>query len=266
MNKAFRIIWSHARQAFVVTDELASAHGKRGGARLLLAATGAALLATGNPGAVQAADLCTTASTSISTATNDDNCALDSGASVTITDDGSINNSGGNGISADLGFASISNAGNISGSDNGISLWAGETGSTGTLIENSGIISGRNNGISIANGYALGSLTNAGTIQSNSIIRAGVLLDSSTLGNFHNQASGIIENIDSGGAIHLLDSASITNDFVNDGRISGNGAYAAILAVTAALAVTCRTTAASSTKAMGTNPPSTFMASLSVAT
>jgi outer membrane autotransporter protein len=234
MNKAFRIIWSHARQAFVVTDELASAGGKRGGARLLLSAAGASLLAIASPNVAMATAPCSAGSNTISSAVAS-TCTLDGGASVTITNAGSITNTSGDAINSgfDADIGTISNAGQLTATGgNGITLGAGESGAhTGTLIENlagADISSSDGDGIYLYNTFSLGSLTNSGTIQSASLIKAGINLNSATLGNLHNQSDGVISNTGSGGAIRLQGGASITNDLVNDGEISSNGSYAAI--------------------------------------
>lgn len=113
MNRAFRIIWSHTRQAFVVADELASARGKRSGSRLLLAAAGAGLLATTAPAI--AGGPCP-GQTTISTVQNFA-CSLNAGDELTLTATGSISVSGEDAISSSSGFASINNSGTIQ-SDN----------------------------------------------------------------------------------------------------------------------------------------------------
>lgn len=84
MNRAFRIIWSHACQAFVVADEHASAGGKCSGARLLLAAAGSGLLVA-SQSALGAPDLCSALNTTISTPSSGVSCGLISGGSVTIS-------------------------------------------------------------------------------------------------------------------------------------------------------------------------------------
>lgn len=64
MNKAFRIVWSHVRNAFVVVDEHTSARGKRSGGACLLVALGLGLAANG----AQATGTCSSGSNTISTA------------------------------------------------------------------------------------------------------------------------------------------------------------------------------------------------------
>lgn len=111
MNQAFRIIWSHARQAFVVADELASARGKRGGARLLLAAAVSAGVLGAGPAV--AVDFCTSSNHGFGFPVIG-SCDLEPGASLEISaPNGSITNSLGAAVTAPWGFNTISNAGLI---------------------------------------------------------------------------------------------------------------------------------------------------------
>ncbi|SIR06742.1 ESPR domain-containing protein, partial [Aquipseudomonas alcaligenes] len=236
MNKAFRIIWNHTRQAFVVADEHASTGGKQSGTRLLLAGAGAALLAV-SPGTVLAANLCTSLNNTISTPSSGDDCSLASGASVSILGTGALNATG-NAISAAGDFESISNSGSIQGSDYGIFLNA-----SGRLIDNSGLIRGGTSGIAIQSGSRVESLNNSGTIEGlsaaaiymdgyagiNEILNTGTIRGSTfgihlgytgKMDSIVNQAGGTIRGDDVG--IQLGSNAEIYDSITNSGTIQGD--------------------------------------------
>lgn len=194
MNKTFRIIWSHTRQAFVVADEHASTGGKRSGARLLLAAAGVGLLAA-SPGALGAINLCANPSTTISAPSSGNSCGLGSGASVTITGAGSID-APGDAIFANGDIDQISNSGSIHGGSTGILLYG--SANIATRIDNSGQILSDNKAISIVE-FEIGSLNNSGTIRGQS--GAGVYLEGAYVSD-EIRNSGIIQGSDNG--IHLL--------------------------------------------------------------
>ncbi|SIR90733.1 outer membrane autotransporter barrel domain-containing protein [Aquipseudomonas alcaligenes] len=236
MNKAFRILWSHTRQAFVVADEYASTGGKRSGTRLLLAGAGAVLLAA-SPGAVLAANLCTSLNNTISAPSSGDDCSLTSSASVSILGTGVLIATG-NAISAAGDFESISNNGSIQGSDYGIFLNA-----SGRLIDNSGLIRGGTSGIAIQSGSRVESLNNSGTIEGlsaaaiymdgyagiNEIRNTGTIRGSTfgihlgytgKMDRIVNQAGGTIRGDDVG--IQLGSNAEIYDSITNSGTIQGD--------------------------------------------
>ncbi|MBA4288709.1 MAG: hypothetical protein C0439_07010 [Pseudomonas sp.] len=223
MNRVFRIIWSHTRQAFVVADELASARGKRSGARLLLAAASAGLLLASQVGVAQAADVCSGGGTTIisSPANPGDECQLVGGASLTVEAGGGSISSAGNAVSTsdNAAVGTITNGGSIAG-DIGIFL-AGDNGtpSTGVAITNQvdATISGVSAGIAIGNYFTLGSLSNAGDISASNGLAINILGD--ITGNVRNEAAGRLQG--SGGGI-FLDGSNVGGDIVNAGNITSD--------------------------------------------
>lgn len=171
MNKAFRIVWSHVRNAFVVVDEHTSARGKRSGGSCLLVALGLGLAANG----AQATGTCSSGSNTISTAETS-RCDLPNNASLLVTQSGSITESGDEAVYAYENFGTISNAGSIISTggttpDDGsaILLYAGEGTRSGTSVSNlaTGTIEGAYAGITL-DGFmyslSVDSISNAGTI------------------------------------------------------------------------------------------------------
>ncbi|QKE63678.1 autotransporter domain-containing protein [Aquipseudomonas campi] len=225
MNKAFRIVWSHVRNAFVVVDEHTSARGKRSGGAQILAGLGLSLLASG----AQAVGTCFGASTTISSAETSQ-CDLPDGSSVTVTSTGSITESGAPAVYAFQSFGTISNAGsiiNIGGSDetdgSAILLFAGELAESGTSVSNlaTGIIEGSYAGITLDGhvySLAVDSISNAGTITGQIGIYAEGDVDLGTLTN-SGTISGISNN--GGGGIALAGGADI-NVLNNSGIITGS--------------------------------------------
>ena len=219
MNKAFRIIWSHSRQAFVVTDELASTSSKRSGARLLLAAASAGLLLTSQVGVAQAADVCSGGTTIINSTNSGSTCQLASGASLTVEAGGSIRSPGNTVSTSDnTAIDTIINGGTIAG-DIGISL-SGDNGapSTGVAITNQvdATVSGEVNGIAIFDNFTLGRLSNAGTINADYLY--GIYVTGTISGDLRNETGAVIE----GGEGGIYVSGNIGGSIVNAGQISGD--------------------------------------------
>ncbi|MGJ7518650.1 autotransporter domain-containing protein [Pseudomonas baetica] len=238
MNKAFRIIWSHTRQAFVVVDELAGARGKRSAGRLLLAGAGAGLLAMATP--ALAIPACTgVAAGETRTAT----CSLP-GPGLTVASGGTINVSSGAGVSiTNIGTnQGLTNSGTVHGSD-GVNVYMGSIGG-GITNTAGGTISGNDSGIVIKEGGAVvGGINNAGSITGDFGIRmlqtefgptpiisgldnsgiisgtqAGFSADRSLInGNVINRASGSI----TGNSALTLSSTSVIGDIHNSGTITG---------------------------------------------
>ncbi|SIQ92866.1 autotransporter domain-containing protein, partial [Aquipseudomonas alcaligenes] len=208
MNRAFRIIWSHTRQAFVVADELASARGKRNGSRLLLAAAGTGLLATAAPAI--AGGPCP-GQTTISTVQNFA-CSLNAGDELTLTPTGSISVSGEDAISSSSGFASINNSGTIqSNYQTAIKNVGGVIGSIHNQL--GGLIDGAEGGISLENSSVSGSIVNAGRIQAG---RDAIQLTdgSSIAGNIVNSG-----HFQAGDDAIEINNSSITGNIINSGSI-----------------------------------------------
>ena len=228
MNKAFRIIWSHTHQAFVVANELASTRGKRSSTRLLLAAASASLLAA-VPGMAQAANQCGGASLfTINSSMGRVLCEIENSSGLTVTSTGSIDAQ----IIARNSFDTIRNFGTINGDPNGITLspdWSfSVTDRTATAIRNETgavITSGEYAGIDIGN-WTVGSVLNQGSISSTDSF-AIRLAGSNVTGSIHNDVGAILDG--SEGGIKLEQGATVS-EIRNDGQISasygyGNGIY-----------------------------------------
>lgn len=192
MNKAFRIVWSHVRNAFVVADEHASARGKRSAGACLLVGVGLGLTS----GGAQAIGICGSGSNTISTAETS-RCDLPDDASLVVTQSGSITESGTPAVRTEFSFGTISNAGtirNTSGSDvttgSGILLYASEGVDSGTSVSNlaGATIQGAFAGITLYGEYgrlSVGSLDNAGTIGG----QVGIAMDNATVGTLDNSGT-----------------------------------------------------------------------------
>lgn len=171
MNTAFLIVCSHARQAFVVTDEHTDAHGKCSGTRRIIAGLGLSLLA----GVVHATPLCSGPTTTISTATSS-TCNLGAGDSLIVTETGSLSSTDSSAVFSDAGFGSISNAGSIVGGntpslvdDIAIQLQAGTGWVFGTSVINLEGASIQGSEIALhvdgsTHGISIGSIDNKGSI------------------------------------------------------------------------------------------------------
>lgn len=222
MNKAFHIIWSHAHQALVVTSELSSARSKRSGTRLLLAAASASLLAA-VPGMAQAANVCASGLSMISSPVDSsvDDCRVGSGANVIITADGSFD-TGATAITAANSFDSIQNSGRLRAGEAGIELQASPgNAKTANDIRNevgSYIESGNAAGFDIGNNWTVGNLFNGGEIHS--VQSSAIRLDGATVtGSIHNGTGAVLDGMD--GAIMIRGGSSV-GAILNDGLIGGD--------------------------------------------
>ena len=173
MNKAYRIVWSKARSAFIVTHEKSSSRGR---ASTTCAATmlGIAALLL-NAGAVSAANLCTGGATEISTVTSGDNCVLGPGASVELTSTGAISSNGMNAIYTSDTVGSITNHGSVA-SDISVGIHLDSAVVEGT-IRNTGTLTSVadtydfNNGALFANRTTItGSLVNDGGLIGKTVV------------------------------------------------------------------------------------------------
>ncbi|PSS57033.1 autotransporter domain-containing protein [Pseudomonas sp. BBP2017] len=227
MNRAFRIIWSHTRQAFMVADEHASAGGKRASGRLLLTA---ALVGLSQQGvALAATEVCTRPDNFITgSSAGHDTCTLNnSNGSVRVT--GEIYNQNGPAITAPSGFYQItSDAGIITSSQTAIEL---NGAMRGNWLENGAgsQIQGGNYGIELKNGYTLTALSNAGEITANHSDGAALLIDGATLRGLVNAPSGTLLNTAGGNAIRLQNNARIGNQLYNMGTIGSASTLSAAL-------------------------------------
>ncbi|MCX7789496.1 MAG: ESPR-type extended signal peptide-containing protein, partial [Chloroflexaceae bacterium] len=246
MNKAYRTLWSEARQCFVVAHEKAAARGKPSTTRkALVRAVAAALLVLGAAPAL-ATNLCTGGATTISgTTTPPDNCSLGNNASLTVTGTGKLlagTNTTGVEVYGVTTTGSIINHGTIAAARTGIrvesnsSIGGGIT-NTGQItssdkrgirvessilagsIYNSGTITGGTAGILLESETTLGGgITNSGTIQGGS---AGIMIFSSTLmGKIVNHGSILTDSTGDAAALFIR-SSSVVGGLVNDGTIDG---------------------------------------------
>lgn len=215
MNKIHRTVWSASRQAFVVASESAKSKGKPSSTtrKAVTQAVAAALLALGG-GQVLAADLCTTASTTIvSAVTNGDNCALGNGESVSISGTGSITTTTAN--SPIQVLAGTTSAGSVI--------------NDGTLLSNGSGPFGNAYGIEARDSSISGSIINTGTIAGTHSHFGGggygiAMLDSATLGGniFNSTTSGVISG--SGGTLGFgvyISKSTVAGSIVNTGTIQG---------------------------------------------
>lgn len=237
MNKAFRLIWSHTRQAFVVADEHASAGGKRSAGRLLLA--GAGLLALS--GQVMASAPCANV---LAGESRPNSCFLSAGDSVDIAATGGIVPAIGPAVYSYGTFGSVTNAGTITSNVVGVGI----INSSGVLIDNkaTGTISGTSSGIDIYGSSYVTRIDNAGTISGG----AGILLEpdsegvagTPTIGELNNSglitgnvagiyaASGLIEGdlvnqasgTIAGDTAIILSGSEVTGAIRNSGHITGD--------------------------------------------
>lgn len=230
MKRALRIIRSHARQAFLVTHELADTGNKRSRSRLLLAAAGSGYLALANAGMVQAQERCTTIEVEIGDdGGGNDTCTLHSSGQGSVEVNATLMKIAGDAITAPRGFIQITNNGTVigTGAGNAINL-SGNFRGFALLNQQGSSIQGGNNGVALSNGYRLSSLTNAGEIGGYNLNGAGISVNNASIGVLHNQASGNVYNAASGNAIQLINNASINGNLINDGTITSNGGAAAI--------------------------------------
>lgn len=220
MNKAFRIVWNHARNAFVVVDELASHFGRRSGARLLLATS---LLGNTMP-ALAGTGSCASSGVNIINGASTTQCALGTGDSVVVTSSGSIATAGASAITANDSNGGVINGGSITstGGFSAITIQGpGSNTTTDQIVNYQGAeIIGSQYGIALFGGGGLltidQGIDNAGTIKSTNI-GAAIFAISTEIESFNNSSTGVI--IGEGRAI-VLSSSNITNDFNNYGSIT----------------------------------------------
>lgn len=220
MNTAFRIIWSHTRQAFVVVDELTSARGKRSASRLLLAGAGAGLLAAAGP--AMAAPACSGTTPTLSGVALTSTCSIEGGASLTVNGDSSITTAGTNAINTATTpgyWSTISNGGSVT-SENGTAIAIGAGSGTSITNQTGGKISGYDNAIVLSGGASslnLGAIANFGRITAVTSTGSAVnILKGAALYSMLNR--GTI----SGGTGVNLNGGTIRTDLYNSGAITGD--------------------------------------------
>lgn len=220
MNQAFRIVWNHVRNAFVVVDEHASARGKLGGCTRLLTSVVLTLATAGTAQAVPG--ICGAGNNTISS-DESYSCYLYGNDSLTVTESGSIITANESAVFSDNGFGSISNAGEIRNTDgtyyldgSGIYLQA-----SGSSISNltSGTIEGSFVGITLdglMQTVTLDSLSNTGTINGGIGILATGDVNITTIVN-----SGTINGIGNDGVGVGIDTGTTIDSVSNSGTING---------------------------------------------
>ncbi|OEC36597.1 outer membrane autotransporter barrel domain-containing protein [Pseudomonas cuatrocienegasensis] len=220
MNQAFRVVWSNARNTFVVVDEYTSARGKRGGCTRLLTSVALALTAAGTAQATPG--ICGAGNNAISS-DESYSCYLYGNDSLTVTESGSIITANESAVFSDNGFGSISNAGEIRNTDgtyylDGSGIYLQASGSSisnlaGATIEGSFV------GITLdglMQTVTLDSLSNAGTITGGTGILATGDVGISTIVN-----SGTISGIGNDGVGIGIDTGTTIDSVSNSGTING---------------------------------------------
>ncbi|HET7832008.1 MAG TPA: autotransporter domain-containing protein [Gallionella sp.] len=221
MNHVHRVVWSEARQAFVVTNEKARARGKPSSTRnAIVSAVAAALIGLNSPSVLAVANCPQTGGSPISiTTAQNETCFLASGDWLTVTGTGSISGVSPAVDANGVGFSSVDNSGLLSGTVIGIDIYNGA--STVNTINNNagGTISGSNFGIHIADSN-VGRIVNNGTITGNGAIS---LFDSSVNSGISTLPSGIVNSgAISGSSYGIgLNNSSVTGGITNNGTISG---------------------------------------------
>ena len=233
MNRSYRLVWSHVRQAFVVADERAKTRTKSGASGALLMALAGALSISA--ATASASSVCSGASTTINGMVNGNTCELDqSGKSLSVAADGSLGTSGyqqsavviGN-SSASISNITVNNAGTIQAHDGeALSIVAGSGANVDVdSIVNQKFVIGASSAVAVRTGSGsvnIDTITNLagagiagesstaiyidayeGSVTIGSINNAGMIMGdsglsvygnaSSNLGSIVNQATGIID-------------------------------------------------------------------------
>jgi outer membrane autotransporter protein len=235
MNNNYRIVWSDARQAFIVAHEAAGSHGRPSSTQLhVVQAIASVVLACS---ASQAQALCPSAVSSTITVNSaiTSSCSLSTGESIVVTSGGSITSSSAidvNGATANTiqnaGFldgtadtsihilnsgivASLTNTGTIHGLSYGVLI---DNGTVTAALINNGLIDPGYSGITIQNGAVVGSLTNTGTI---SVSNIGIYVNSGTV------SGGVLNSGTITGAEHAMyfSGAVVGGGITNSGHIDG---------------------------------------------
>jgi outer membrane autotransporter protein len=214
MNKFFRVVWSHTRNAYVVAGEHACTRSKHSGGFRLAGGLAFGLLAT----TAHAVSTCPGPTTTIGTTTTSI-CTLQAGHSLIITDTGSLNSAGSPAVISNAGFGTISNAGMINGHDTAILLQTGSGPVSGDSITNmkDASILGSEFGLHInggAHNFTIENIDNRGSIEGlNSI---GVQIENATLSELLKNSGTI-----SGGGYAIQLSNSEINAIENSGKLDG---------------------------------------------
>ncbi|WP_076593574.1 autotransporter domain-containing protein [Herminiimonas arsenitoxidans] len=231
MNKAYRIVWSKARSAFIVTHEKSASRGKSSTTCAAATLGVAALLLSAGPSL--AANVCTAVTNSISgIQATDSNCVLNNnGSSVTIEEGAVISaiDTTIKPISVSGAVGSITNNGTVSAAG----IVAIDIASGSTLsgnITNTGTLSASNTGavIRMKNTSIAGAIINDG---SSAQMTGSVYLDGSSVKTIQNINGAQINALDANAnGIDLRNSSKVTNGILN-------GASSSIVAHSAAINV-----------------------------
>lgn len=217
MNKAYRIVWSKARSAFIVTHEKSASRGKASTTSAAAILGVAAVLLGAGPS--HAASLCgSTAVTINAAASSTDNCVMGNGGSVVVSGTGSIASTGMVGIYAGFpngAIGSITNEGSV-GSNTNIGIHLDYATVTGD-IRNSGTLTSVANGYSLSNGalYAIGTTINGSVINDGGEVGNTLTLRSSSVNSIQNINGGYINVAGQQVAGINLDRVTIANGILN---------------------------------------------------
>jgi uncharacterized protein with beta-barrel porin domain len=239
MNRVHRIVWSEARQAYVVTHEGAKANGKPSSTRTAVASAVVMALAAMAAQPAMATSSCSYTATNIIdvAAGVTSTCNLGSADALTVTSTGAIMApTHGVYVSAAASASSIGNDGTISGSEsaafsaNGYGIRVDGAVSS---ITNSGTISGIANASSSANGYGIqvtgtvSSITNTGTIDGLGNYSHGINIrgSSSSVGSISNGDGTISGSIDGGYNGISLNGGSTVGSITNNLNSSIHASY-----------------------------------------
>lgn len=226
MNKTHRIVWSAVRQAYVVTHEHATTHGKPASTRAA-AVLVAGLLAAAP--ALAGTTTCTDLAGAAKVTLNDGQCAtLAKGSNLVVADSVAIGMA-----AATPSFTGIrlDNAGNIKGVGAAIEI------TTNTLdsLQNSGTITGTGRGVRAGDGGRIGKIENkAGTIKGEG--GHGIEVNNGTLGQasaletgsfiaFLNEKDAEVisgRGSDDSSALRITNGATVNGNIVNRGAMSGD--------------------------------------------
>ena len=229
MNRIFRVVWSHARQAFIVAHEHASARGKPSSSSkpLGLAVATALLALSGGP--ANAADICGAGTTTYSGSTTADTCSLASAEGLlnqgTISPAGSSNVTAVGAVGGSLG---ISNTGTIStfaaaNSNTAISNSSGTVG--GITNAATGLIFGGTSAIATGANSALPFVRNQGRIEGLQLgaFTTGAFGGNAVFGDLTNSGTIVGEGSGNSSGISIENGATFAGSILNEatGLIQG---------------------------------------------
>ena len=219
MNKAYRMVWSKARSAYVVTHEKSSSRGRPSTSCVAMAAGTVAMLLAAAP--ALSANICAGGVNTINTVqTTGDTCSLSNGAGLLVNAGGGLSNTGAPTVSGTGTSGSIINEGSI-GTDFRVAIKLNSVQINGDIINRGAI-----------NSVSDGTIKDNGAIYATGAAITGALInDGGTSNNqFDLQQSSMtsVKNIN-GGAINVagtqvsgirLANSNVTDGIINDATSS----------------------------------------------